>query len=260
MLLTILARMSNDEQRLQLLQTLRNKLTNYNLNWLDIRNIINLFSKKDQIRFNILQFLLLNINNLTNKINIDDYIYLSNQCTNNNEQLKFYLFELIYKKLNIQNKNDFECIINLFQTINIKQKVENMIRIYQSDLIIDKQEVVADQHLSSLQMTSHSEQIIANNILSPTSSFVQELSLAPLKRKYSFDNKYQDYYCHQIITPSLIKQQDEFIQQRDLLSSISINSSNSSLSSTSDENIPIRTRSFMVAIKNTFERLKETSS
>ncbi|CAF0861513.1 unnamed protein product [Rotaria sordida] len=140
MLLTILARMSNDEQRLQLLQTLRNKLTNYNLNWLDIRNIINLFSKKDQIRFNILQFLLLNINNLTNKINIDDYIYLSNQCTNNNEQLKFYLFELIYKKLNIQNKNDFECIINLFQTINIKQKVENMIRIYQSDLIIDKQE------------------------------------------------------------------------------------------------------------------------
>ncbi|CAF2619950.1 unnamed protein product [Rotaria sp. Silwood2] len=120
--------------------------------------------------------------------------------------------------------------------------------------------VVGDQHLSSLQMTSYVEQTIANNILSPTSSFVQELSLAPLKRTYSFDDKYQDHDCHQIITPSLIKQQDEFIQQRDLLSSIFISSSNSSLSSASDENIPIRTRSFMVAIKNTFERLKETSS
>ncbi len=59
MLLTILARMSNDEQRAQLLQTLRNKLSNYNLDWLDIRNIINLFSKNDQIRFDILQFILL---------------------------------------------------------------------------------------------------------------------------------------------------------------------------------------------------------
>ncbi|CAF2619964.1 unnamed protein product [Rotaria sp. Silwood2] len=140
MLLTILARMSNDEQRLQLLQTLRNKLSNYNLNWLDIRNIINLFSKKDQIRFDILQFLLLHINNLTNKIDIDDYIYLSNQCTNNNEQIKFYLFELIYKKLNIQNTYDFQRIINLFQTINMKQKVEAMIQINRSDLIIDKPE------------------------------------------------------------------------------------------------------------------------
>ncbi|CAF3440984.1 unnamed protein product, partial [Rotaria sp. Silwood2] len=121
-------------------QTLRNKLSNYNLNWLDIRNIINLFSKKDQIRFDILQFLLLHINNLTNKIDIDDYIYLSNQCTNNNEQIKFYLFELIYKKLNIQNTYDFQRIINLFQTINMKQKVEAMIQINRSDLIIDKPE------------------------------------------------------------------------------------------------------------------------
>jgi hypothetical protein len=109
-------------------------------------------------------------------------------------------------------------------------------------------------------LTSYPNQTTANNILSPTSILVEELSLAPLKRKYSFDHEYENHSCHQILTPSLIKQEDEFIQQRDILSSISISSSNSSLSSASDENIPIRTRSFMVAIKNTFERLKETSS
>jgi hypothetical protein len=109
-------------------------------------------------------------------------------------------------------------------------------------------------------LTLYPEQTTANNILSPTSSLVQELFLAPLKRKYSFDNEYENHTCHQILTPSLIIQQNEFIQQRDILPSISISSSNSSLSSASDENIPIRTRSFMVAIKNTFERLKETSS
>ncbi|CAF5080052.1 unnamed protein product [Rotaria sp. Silwood1] len=125
--------MSNDEQRLQLLQTLRYKLSYYNLNWLDIKNIINLFSKKDYIRFDILKFLLTYINNLTNKISIDDFIYLSNQCTNNNEQIKFYLFELLYKKLNIDNNNDIQRIINLFQTINIRQKIETNI---QSNLII----------------------------------------------------------------------------------------------------------------------------
>jgi len=119
---------------------------------------------------------------------------------------------------------------------------------------------IDDQPLSSLQLTSCSEKITVNNILSPTSSLLQELSLAPLKRKYSFDNEYQDHSCHQILIPSLIIQQDEFIQQRDILPSISISSSDSSLSSASDENIPIRTRSFMVAIKNTFERLKETSN
>jgi hypothetical protein len=132
--------MSNDEQRIQLLQTLRNKLSNYNLDWLDIRNIINLFSKKDQIRFEILQFLLLYIKNLTKKIDIDDYIYLSNQCTNDNEYLKIRLFEQIYEKLNIQNKNDLERLINLFQTINLRQKVEAIIRNNRSDLIVDKQQ------------------------------------------------------------------------------------------------------------------------
>lgn len=94
-----------------------------------------------------------------------------------------------------------------------------------------------------------------NRILSPTLSSVEELSVAPLKRKYS--NDYPDQSCRQIITPILSSQQEELIQQRDLLS---ISSSNSSISSTSGENIPIRTRSFMIAIKNTFERLRETSS
>ncbi len=108
----------------------------------------------------------------------------------------------------------------------------------------------------SLQLTSCPLQTTANQILPLTSSFVQQLSVAPLKRKCSFDNE----SCHQILIPLLIEQQDEFIQQRDILSSISMSSSNSSLSSTSDENIPIRTRSFMIAIKKTFERLKESSS
>jgi hypothetical protein len=139
MLLTILARMLNDEQRLQLLQTLRNKLSNYNLEWIDIRNIINLFSIKD--RFDILQFLILHIKNkLTDQIDIENYILLSNQCTNENEQLKFRLFEQISEKLIIQNKNDCQRITDLFQTINIKQKVENIIR---TNFILDKQEGIA---------------------------------------------------------------------------------------------------------------------
>ena len=140
MLLTILARMSNDEQRLQLLQTLRKKLSYYNLDWLDIRNIINLFSKNDQIRFEILQFLLSYIKNLTKKINTEDYIYLSNQCTSDNEQLKVRLFEQMYEKLNIQSQNDVEDIVNLFQTLTIRQKIEATIRINQLDLIVNKQE------------------------------------------------------------------------------------------------------------------------
>lgn len=138
MLLTILSRMSNDEQRVQLLQTLRNRLSNYNLDWLDIRKIICLFSNKDQIRFEILQFFLLYLKNLTKKIDIEDYIYLSNQCTNNNEQLKIRLFEQIYEHLNIQSKNDLERISNLFQTVNMKYKIEAMNRINRPDLHIDQ--------------------------------------------------------------------------------------------------------------------------
>ncbi len=138
MLLTILSRMSNDEQRVQLLQTLRNRLSNYNLDWLDIRKIICLFSNKDQIRFEILQFFLLYLKNLTKKIDIEDYIYLSNQCTNNNEQLKIRLIEQIYEHLNIQSKNDLERISNLFQTVNMKYKIEAMNRINRPDLHIDQ--------------------------------------------------------------------------------------------------------------------------
>ncbi len=148
MLFTILARMSTDEQRLQLLQTLRNKLVNYNLNWLDIRNIINLFSKKDQIRLDILQLLIVNLKNLTKKIDIEEYIDLSNQCTNENEYYKFRLFEQLYEKLNIRNKNDLERIRNLFQTINIRQKVEAIIRMNRSDLFGVKQIGILDLPLT----------------------------------------------------------------------------------------------------------------
>ncbi len=119
---------------------------------------------------------------------------------------------------------------------------------------------IDDQQFLSLQSISSPQQTITNNILSPTTSFVQQLSIAPLKRKYSFDNQYQDQSCHQILTPSLTLQQNEFIQQGNIVPSISISTSNSSLSSTSDENIPIRTHSFMIAIKKTFQHLKEASS
>jgi hypothetical protein len=108
-------------------------------------------------------------------------------------------------------------------------------------------------------LTLHPERTTANKILPPTSSVVEELSMAPLKRKYSFDNEYQDHICHQMLTPSLVFQQDEFIQQQQH-DFVPFSSSSSSVSSASDENIPIRTRSFMVAIKSTFERLRETSS
>ena len=135
MLLTILTRMSNDEQRVRLLQTLRNRLINYNLDWLDIRKIVCLFSNNEQIRFDILQYLLFYLKNLTKKINIDDYIDLSNQCTNNNEQLKLRLFEQMFEKLNIENPNDFQRISDLFQAVNTKQKIEAMIR----DLHFDQQ-------------------------------------------------------------------------------------------------------------------------
>ena len=140
MLLTILARMPNDEQRLQLLQALRNKISNYNLNWFDIKNATNLFSNQDCMRFKILKFFLSHINNLTNKIDIEDYIDLSNQCTNNNEQLRICLFEQIYDKLNIQNRNDLDHVVSLFQTIDTRQKVEAMIRNSRSDLIVDREE------------------------------------------------------------------------------------------------------------------------
>ena len=120
---------------------------------------------------------------------------------------------------------------------------------------------MTDQQFSAFHLTSPPEQTTANNILPPTTtSFLQHSSIAPLKRTYSFDHAYQDQSCHQILTPLLLVQQDEFTQQRDTLLSISMSSSNSSVSSASNENIPIRTRSFMIAIRKTFEHLKETSS
>ena len=128
MLLTILTRMSNDEQRLQLLQTLRNKLSSYRLTWLDIRNVIRLFSPTTRIRFDILQFFLLYMKNFLANLEIEDYIDLSDLCTNNNEHMKVRLFERIYEKLNIRNQPDVEQILNLFQTVHSRQKIEGMLR------------------------------------------------------------------------------------------------------------------------------------
>ncbi len=79
-------------------------------------------------------------------------------------------------------------------------------------------------------------------------------SASTFSRKCIVGNKFK------ILSQSLILQHEEFIHQGDIVPSISNSSSNSSLSSASAEMIPLRTRSFMVAIKSTFERLKETSS
>ena len=258
MLVTILARMSTDEQRVQLLHRLRNKLANYNLNWLDIRMIISCFDKNEQIRFEICQFLLFYVKNLSKKMmEIEDYIDLSNQCTDGNEQNKIRLFEQICNKLNIRNQDDLERIYNLFPTVWMKQKVKAMIRVHIHSEIPDEQFSVSQFDSSRLQSTK------AKNLLPPMgASFAEQISIAPLKRRYSFDEKYdQDQTCQQILTPASLIEQDEFIAQQDTLLSISVNSSSdSSLSSASNETIPIRTRSFMIAIRKTFERLKETSS
>lgn len=245
MLLTILTQMSTDEQRVQLLQRLRKKLSNYNLNWMDIRRIVALFAQ--QIRFEILQFLM---EYVSKNMEIEDYIDLANQCTQENEQLKIRLFEQMSPKLNIRNKTDLD---RISQTIPIKQKLQAMIRIrIQSDL---------DEQFSADHLHSSCQSMNAKNILPPiNTSFVEQLSRAPLKRRHSFDEEYRDQSSHQMLTPVSLIQQEEFIQQRDTFLSNSINSSNSSLSSTSHENLPVRTHSFMMAIRKTFERLKETSS
>ncbi|CAF0768718.1 unnamed protein product [Adineta ricciae] len=268
MLLTILTRMSNDEQRLQLLQTLRNKLSSYRLTWLDIRNMIRLFSPTTRIRFDILQFFLLYMKNFSANLEIEDYIDLYDLCTNDNEQMKVRLFELIYEKLNTRNQQDVERILSLFQTAHSRQKIEGMLRNYRSKENLEQYRGTRYKNIHLLnfiesillvveyqQCTAHPGEIAANRILSPTLSSAEQLFVAPLKRKYSYD--YQDQSCRQVITPILYSQQEELIQQRDILS---ISSSNSSISSTSGENVPIRTRSFMIAIKNTFECLRETSS
>ena len=251
MLLTILAQMSTDEQRVQLLQRLRKKLSNYNLNWMDIRRIVGLFDK--QIRFEILQFLMEYVKNLSKNMEIEDYIDLSNQCTQENEQLKIRLFEQMSSKLNIRNKTDLERISALFQTVPIKAMIR--IRI-QSD-----PPKLLDEQFSADRLHSSFQSMNTKNILPPIStSFIEQLSRAPLKRRHSFDEEYRDQSSHQMLIPVSLMQQEELIQQRDTFLSNSINSSNSSLSSTSNENLPVRTHSFMMAIRKTFERLKETSS
>lgn len=238
MLLTILARMSTDEQRLQLLQRLKKKLSNYNLNWMDIRMMLSLFAKNDQTRFEILQFLLQYVKNLSKIIEIDDYVHLSNECTHENEQVKIRLFEQMSSKLNIRNADDLERITALFRTIPNKQKIQALLRIRIHSKILD------DHHHTSFQSQN------ATSILPPIStSFIEQLSRAPLKRRHSFDDDYQDQSSHRLLTPVSLIVQNEFIQQRDT------SSSNSSLSSTSQDNVPIRTHSFMIAIRKTFERL-----
>lgn len=243
MLAQVLTRMSNDEQRTQLLQALRHKLASYQLTWLDVRAIVGLFAPHNHARFDVVQLLLAHAHDLPAKIDVDDYLFLADQCTNDNEQLKVRLFELLHGKIDGRKEDDVERVMKAFPTPSNRQKIGAIIRSSK-----------ADEHpaLTASPLPPSAQPIAINRILSPTLPIVEELSTAPLKRKHSADD--------QPLTPASALHENEFIQRQDLSPPVVFSSSSSSLSSSSDENMPIRTRSFMMAIKRTFERLKETSS
>lgn len=215
MLTTILARLTNDEQRWQCLQTLRSKLSHYNLTWSDLRSISDLFANVEHRRLDLIESLLPLSNHSRGPIEIDDYLRLS---STESEARHFRLFEQISPDLKIRSKDDVQRLIDSFSTRTIRQKVETILR--------TAREQAGDQHIAaSIHLL---EPVRTTQVLPPTSPSIEG--------ELTFDH-------HAEILPIL-----------------SGNSSDCSLSSGSDENIPIRTRSFMVAIKNTFERLRETSS
>ena len=215
MLTTILARLNNDEQRWQCLQTLRSKLSHYNLSWSDLRSISELFANVEHRRLDLIESLLPFSNHSRGPIEIDDYLRL---LSTENEARHFRLFEQISPDLKIRSKDDVQRLIESFSTRTTRQKVETILR--------TAHEHVGDQHIAaSFHLL---EPVRITQVLPPTSSSTED--------ELTFEH-------HAEILPIL-----------------SANSSDCSLSSGSDENIPIRTRSFMVAIKNTFERLRETSS
>ena len=260
MLCTILARLSNDEQRVQLLQTLRNKLSHYQLDWTDVKNIVGLFTNKDQVRFDVLQLLLRHTTNSSEKIGMEQYARLVQQSTNGNEHLQFYLFEQIYERLDVRTHDECQRLIDSFRNRIIRQKVEALVRSHPARTThetspIGQSSEVGEQCASSAQWI---EQTTANCFLPPTSSSVDGGgggSSAPLQRQHAFDVDYQDECCQQLVAPSSAVERDEYVR-----GPVSASASDSSLSSASDECVPLRSRSFMLAIKSTFERLKETSS
>ena len=208
MLTTILARLNNDEQRWQCLQTLRSRLTHYQLTWKDLLAISDLFEHR---RLDLLEYLLPFSEHSRGPIEVDDYLRLASEA---NETRQYRLFEQISNNLHLRSQDDVQRLIASFATRSIKQKVETILR--------SQYEGVGDRQLAaSFDLLPPSR---TTQFLPPTSSSIEE----------------------------------EF--HSELLPLLSGHSSACSLSSASDETIPIRTRSFMVAIKNTFERLRETSS
>ena len=249
MLCTILARLSNDEQRVQLLQTLRNKLSRYHLDWTDMKNIVGLFANKDQVRFDVLELLLRHTTNSSEKIGMEEYARLVQQATNENEHLQFYLFEQIYERLDVRTHAECQRLIDSFRNRTIRQKVEALVR---SHSAYTKHEPSLIGQTSYVQLI---EPTTANRLVPPTTSSVDGSCSAPLQRQYAFDVDYQNECCQQLVAPTSAVERDECVRGL-----VSASASDSSLSSASDECVPLRTRSFMLAIKSTFERLKETSS
>jgi hypothetical protein len=258
MLLSILARLTNDEHRWQCLQTLRSKLSHYNLNSFDLICIIRLFSFDDDRRLQLIQFLLPYI---TSTIAIDDYM----QLFDSNQTLEFRLFEQIHDKLDIRTYDDCQRLIERFSIRSIQKQVESIIGLHQAHLIDHEQTMRSlstksiVNHRSTTKLVDDPIQLIqsyrVNQFRCPMESSFDPYACVCVKQASIVNKFYRCVSCHATICPELAEQ-EPMIQSR-LIRMMST----SSLSSTnSDDNIPQRTRSFMVAIKNTFERLKETSN
>lgn len=209
MLLRILSRLNETEQRWQCLHTLRHKLNHYQLNWNEIKEIIDLFHR-DHHQPDLLLFLLNHIDrSRLTKIEINDYFQLTEQF---NETIQSNLFKLIVDKFIIRNEKDFQEILQYFRNKTIRNEIEELLRRFHR------------------QFQGETIQIDTNQ-------------------------------CQMFICPKMSSNENESIRiLTRQFSNSSISSSSSSSNLSTDEFVPIRTRSLMGAIKNTFERLKDSSS
>ncbi|CAF0734559.1 unnamed protein product [Didymodactylos carnosus] len=123
----ILSQLQNDEQRYQLLQTLRTRLAGYNLSVESIKLILDLFAD-EQYRFQVGQLL----TTALNKLKADDCLSLLKGFQD--EKQKFILFEQSYKKLN--SDTCYDQLINILNefTPSTRQKAENLLRNNYSEL------------------------------------------------------------------------------------------------------------------------------
>ena len=201
MLLRILSRLSETEQRWQCLHTLRHKLNHYQLNWNEIKEISDLF-QRDHHQADVLPFLLHHIDrSRLTKIEINDYFQLTAQL---NETIQSELCRLIADKFLIRTDDDRNVVLQHFRNKSLRKEIE---------------EVLRRLHRPCQSETSRIDVERCQTSLCPDFSSTEDESIGVLTRQFS----------------------------------------DSSLSST-DDDVPIRTRSLMGAIKSTFERLKDSSS